>query len=88
MNLISAIHLKTRGIASIEQALKEQTEVALTVRGKLKYVVMNIERYQHLLERELVVALADSRVDLDVGRLVQESVAQHLKRIGEINKNA
>lgn len=88
MNLISAIHLKTRGIASIEQALKEQTEVALTVRGKLKYVVMNIERYQHLLERELVVALADSRVDLDVGRLVQESVAQQLKRIGEINKNA
>lgn len=87
MNLISANHLKTRGIASIEQALKEQTEVAVTVRGKLKYVVVNIERYQHLRDCELVVALADSRADFDVGRFVQESVAQHLKRIGEINKN-
>jgi len=87
MSPISANDLKTRGVGAIDQALQDQTEVAVTVRGEVKYVVMSKEQYQYLRECELEAALAESKADLDAGRFVSESVAQHLKRIDKINKN-
>ena len=88
MSPISANDLKTRGVGAIDQALQDQTEVAVTVRGEVKYVVMSKEQFQYLRECELEAALAESKADLDAGRFVSESVAQHLKRIAKINKNA
>jgi len=88
MSPISANDLKTRGVGAIDQALQDQTEAAVTVRGEVKYVVMSKEQYQYLRECELEAALAESKADLDAGRFVSESVAQHLKRIDTINKNA
>jgi len=87
MSPISANDLKTRGVGAIDHALQDQTEVAVTVRGEVKYVVMSKEQYQYLRECELEAALAESKADLDAGRFVSESVAQHLKRIDKINKN-
>ncbi len=88
MSPISANDLKTRGVGAIDQALQDQTEVAVTVRGEVKYVVMSKEHYQYLRECELEAALAESKADLDAGRFVSESVSLHLKRIAKINKNA
>jgi len=87
MSPISANDLKTRGVGAIDQALQDQTEAAVTVRGEVKYVVMSKEQYQYLRECELEAALAESKADLDAGRFVSESVAQHLKRINKLNKN-
>ena len=88
MNLISANDLKTRGVGAIEQALQEQAEASVTVRGEVRYVVMSKEQYQYLRECELEAALAESKSDLDAGRFVKETVAQHLQRIAKINKNS
>lgn len=88
MSPISANDLKTRGVGAIDQALQDQTEVAVTVRGEVKYVVMSKEHYQYLRVCELEAALAESKADLDAGRFVNESVSLHLKRIAKINKNA
>ncbi len=88
MNPISANDLKTRGVGAIEQALQDQTEAAVTVRGEVKYVVMDKENYQYLRECELEAALAESKADLDAGRFVKENVAQHLRQIAKINKGA
>jgi len=87
MNIISANDLKIRGVDAIDEALQNQTEVAITDRGVLKYVVMSKERYQYLHERELEIAMAESKVDLE-DSFVSGSVNQHLKHIGEINKKA
>lgn len=84
MNSISANDLKTKGVGAIEQALAGQPEAAVTVRGQPKYVVMNHEEYVRLRECELEAALAESRADLDAGRFVKESVAQHLKRLAKL----
>ncbi len=86
MEAISANDLKTRGVGAIDDALREQSEAPVTVRGQVKYVVMSREQYQYLRECELEAALAESRADLDAGRFVKESVDQHLKRIAKINK--
>ena len=59
MNHISANELKTRGIAAIEQALAEQPEAIVSVRGKDRFVVLDIAQYQRLRECELEVALAE-----------------------------
>lgn len=84
MNTISANDLKTKGVGAIEQALVDQQEASVTVRGQMKYVVMSREQYVHLRECELEAALAESKADLDAGRFVKESVERHMKRLAKL----
>ena len=86
MSAISANDLKTKGVKAIEDALLNQIEAPITVRGQVKYVVMSHAQYQHLRVCELEAALAESKADLEAGRFVKETVAQHIQRIKEINK--
>ncbi len=88
MSTISANDLKTKGIGAIEQALIDQSEALVSVRGQVKYVVMSQAHYQYLRECELEAALAESRADMDAGRFVAESVAEHLLRIARMNQPA
>jgi hypothetical protein len=88
MGTVAANDLKTKGIKAIEDALLNQPEVSLSVRGQVKYVVMSQEHYHYLRECELEAALAESRADLAEGRFVKETVAQHVKRLKQINKAA
>ena len=88
MSTISANDLKTKGIGAIEQALIEQSEASVSVRGQVKYVVMSQAQCQYLRECELEAALAESRADMDAGRFVAESVAEHLNRIARMNQPA
>ena len=81
MQAIPANELKTRGIGAISKALEHDPEVGLSVRGELRYVVMNLVQFQHLRECELEVALQASRSDLATGRAVSESVESHLARL-------
>ena len=48
MSHISANELKTRGVAAIEQALAMQPEAIVSVRGKDRFVVLELAQYQHL----------------------------------------
>lgn len=81
MRSISANDLKTGGIGAISRALQSQREVGLSVRGELRFVVMEADAYQRLRDCELEVALLESRADLAAGRVVQESVEDHLERL-------
>ena len=81
MSTLTANDLKTKGIAAIESALAESTEATVSVRGKDRFVVMDIARYHYLHECELEAALAETRADLAAGRFVQESPEAHLARI-------
>lgn len=81
MNSISANDLKTRGVAAIEAALADQPEAVVSVRGKGRFVVMEVAQYHYLRECELEAALAESRADLAAGRSVTESPAAHLTRL-------
>ena len=81
MSHISANDLKTKGISAIEHALAEAPEVIVSVRGKDKFVVMDLAHYHYLRECELDAALAETRADLAAGRAIQESPADHLARL-------
>lgn len=73
MSTLTANDLKTKGIAAIEAALAERPEAIVTVRGKDRFVVMDIAQYHHLRECELEAALAETRADVAAGRYVKES---------------
>ena len=81
MSSISANQLKTQGISAIVEALTDTPEATVSVRGKERFVVMEIEHYHYLRDCELAAALAESQADLDAGRFVAESVDAHLARL-------
>lgn len=81
MSHISANDLKTKGIAAIEAALGDSSEAIVSVRGKDKFVVMEIAHYHYLRECELDAALAQTQADLAAGRFIKESPEAHLERL-------
>ncbi|WP_062307724.1 hypothetical protein [Polynucleobacter sinensis] len=88
MGAVVANDLKTKGIKAIEEALLDQLEAPVSVRGRVRYVVMSQEQYQYLRECELEAAIAESKADLAGGRFVKETVAQHIKRLQKMNQSA
>lgn len=81
MSHISANDLKTKGISAIELALSTAPEAIVSVRGKDKFVIMDMAQYHYLRECELDAALAQTRADLAAGRAVQESPEAHVARL-------
>jgi PHD/YefM family antitoxin component YafN of YafNO toxin-antitoxin module len=81
MSSISANDLKTKGVSAIEAELAHQPEAIISVRGKDRFVVMDIAHYHYLRECELDAALAETRADLAAGRFVKESAEAHLARL-------
>ena len=81
MDQLTANDLKLRGIAAIEAVLAHQVEATISVRGKERFVVMEMAQYHYLRECELEAALAQSRADVAAGRAVQESAQAHVARL-------
>jgi len=79
--MIVANDIKTKGVKCIEEALTDQPEAVITVRGKQKYVVMHVEHYQHLREAELEAALYESRQDLVTNAYKTQSVDEHVDEL-------
>ena len=78
---ITANELKTKGVTILNDETADGTEVIITVRGKNKFVVLPIEKYNYLRECELEAALLDSKRDIKEGKFIKESVEKHIKRI-------
>jgi hypothetical protein len=83
---IAANELKTRGVSSIEKALESSEEAIISVRGQDRYVVMDMEEYNRLRVCELEAALYETRQQLAAGEFVEESVDEHIARIGHAAK--
>jgi prevent-host-death family protein len=81
MTVVTANDLKTKGISDIERILQEAQEVVISVRGKPRYVVMDIAHYDFLRECEIAAAWAQTRQDVAAGRYQRESADAHIARI-------
>ncbi len=79
--IITANELKTKGVSIINEETSDGNEVIVTVRGKNKYVIVPIEKYNYLRECELEAALLETKRDIKEGKFVKESVEKHIKRI-------
>lgn len=83
MAQLTANDLKTRGVAAIETLLAKQPEAMISVRGKERFVVMDVAHYHYLRECELDAALAQSQADVAAGRFVVESAEAHVARVSK-----
>ena len=81
MSTIAAVELKRRGVSALVPALADDDEAIITVRGKSRYVVMKTETYARLREAELDQAVREARADYAAGRIADDSIESHLKRI-------
>jgi len=79
--IITANELKTKGVSVLDEETSDGNEVIVTVRGKNRYVVVPIEKYNYLRECELEAALLETKRDIKEGKFVKESVEKHVKRI-------
>ncbi len=79
--VIGANELKTKGVGILSAMLQNLDEVLISVRGKNRFVVMDIERYEHLREYEIEHALREAKQDIDNGRYDTKSVDEHMKEL-------
>jgi hypothetical protein len=79
--MLAANDLKVRGVKAIEEEMEHFDEVGITVRGKVKFVVMKVEKFDKLREYELDKALAEARQVIKEGRFVIETLDEHIKRL-------
>jgi len=79
---ISANELKTKGISAIEDVFSgDALEAMITVHGKVRFIVIPVEAYNHYREMELALALEETKRDYREGRYNTESVEEHVKRL-------
>ncbi|MBC7601279.1 MAG: type II toxin-antitoxin system Phd/YefM family antitoxin [Ramlibacter sp.] len=88
MPSLTANDLKTRGIAAIEESLARMPEAIISVRGKDRFVVMEVAQYHYLRECELDAALAQSRADEAPGQCIAESAKAHMARLDTLLEEA
>ena len=81
MEAVTANELKTKGVSVVEERLNSEDEVIISVRGQDKYVVMSLEKYSRLREYELDLAVQEARADYEAGRVITESIDDHMKRV-------
>jgi len=78
---ISANTIKTKGISALNDAISQDGEAFISVRGKNKFVVLTLEKYNYLRECELDVALLESKQDIANGDFNSYSVEEHMEKI-------
>lgn len=80
-NTITANDIKTKGVNAIDEATHDGNEAFISIRGKNKFVVLSLEKYNYLRECELEAALFEARNDIKNDKFFIESVEAHIQRI-------
>lgn len=80
---ISANDLKIKGVTLLDTLLSTLDEVLISVRGKDKYVVVDMARYAYLRECELEQAYRDTLEDIKNGNSKTMTAKEHLQEIDD-----
>lgn len=79
--IVSANDIKTKGVTLLDKLFETMSEVIINVRGKNKYVVIDIERYKQLRELELDRLYEETMQEIKEGRFKTQSVEEHLNEL-------
>ena len=78
---ITANEVKINGVSIFDNMLKKFDELIINVRGKNKYVVLDIERYKAFKEGELDLAHMKVMEDIKNGNYKTQTASQHIKEL-------
>ena len=80
---VTANDVKQRGVSLFGELLEKFDEIVVNVRGKQKYVVMDVERYKKLRALELDNAYREVMEDYERGDY-HTDVKKHLAEIANV----
>ena len=78
---ISANEIKQRGVSFFDTLLDKFDELIINVRGKDKYVVLDIERYKEFRVNELDLAYMRTMQDIEQGKYKRQSAKEHIAEL-------
>ena len=78
---ITANEVKKNGVSMFDKLLDKVDELIINVRGKDKYVILDIERYKEFREHELDLAHMKVMQDIKDGNYKTQTSAQHIKEL-------
>jgi len=78
--VITANEIEKDGISIFEKFLDKCDEIVISLKGKKKYVVMDIDRYKELRSKELDAKYLDIMEDIKNGDF-HTDIEKHLKEI-------
>jgi len=81
MSDITANDLKIKGVSVLESALEKDAEAIISVRGRPRYVVVDIARYERLQEAEIFAAWQEARAAESRGEYLTETAEEHIARL-------
>jgi len=78
---INANDVKTKGVSLFANMLEKFDELIINVRGKEKFVVLDIERYRELRANELDLAYLQTMREIEEGKCKKQSAKEHLAEL-------
>jgi hypothetical protein len=76
---INANEVKLKGVSLFGTLLEKFDELIINVRGKNRYVVLDIERYKELRANELDLAYLKMKQDIQEGNYKVQTAQEHVK---------
>jgi hypothetical protein len=81
--VVMANEVKTKGVSLFDKLFEKASEVVINVRGKNKYVVIDIERYKQVRALELDRMYEEAMKDIEAGRYTTD-LDEHLRELKEL----
>lgn len=81
MITLTANDLKTHGISALETALQEEGEAVISVRGKPRFVVLDIARFERLRDAEIFAAWQEAHAAESRGESIIETAGEHIAHL-------
>ena len=78
---ISANDVKTKGVSLFSTMLDKFDELIINVRGKDKFVVLDIQRYNELRANELDLAYIQTKQDIKSKNYKTQSAKEHIESL-------
>jgi len=81
--VVTANEVKTKGVSLFDNLLQKFDELIISVRGKKKYVVIDIDRYNEMRKAELEQAYQEVMKDYKNGNY-HTDIKKHLEEINNV----
>jgi prevent-host-death family protein len=77
--IITANEIKTKGVSVFNKALEGNNEAIINVRGKNKFVVLSVEKYDEILAKNIDLAYLESVKDIQNNNFKTQNAKEHLQ---------
>jgi len=82
--VINANEVKIKGVSFFEKMLQKADEIIINVRGKNKYVVLDIKRYDEFRKNELDLAHMKAMQEIKEGKYKVQTASEHIKELVDV----